>query len=181
MRSRCERSWGAVTRRARRPARRAPARPRLGGTGSSPGTQPCAMILPEARWEAECRVFRCCPPSRCALSMLDLPARRIARDHRRKERPLRGLAVYSPPPARSRHEAAKGEKPVPGGGGLGRPPVAALPPGSGKTRGKARAQRAPPRTSHWSRALQSRSPIRLPYPRLPSAGPPWTASEAAFT
>ncbi len=30
-------------------------------------------------------------------------------------------------------------------------------------------------------ALQSRSPIRQPYPRLPSAGPPWAASEAAFT
>ena len=87
------------------------------------------------------------------------------------ERPLRGLAVISPPPARSRPEAAKGEKPVPGCGGLGRPPVAALPPGSGKTLGTARAQRAPPRTSHWSRAAHPRSPIRRPYRRLPSAEP----------
>ena len=31
--------------------------------------------------------------------------------------------------------------------------------GTGKARGTARAQRAPPRTSHWSRAVQTRSPI----------------------
>ena len=46
------------------------------------------------------------------------------------------------------------EKPLPGCGGLGRPA------GSGKTRGKPCAQRAPPRTSHWSHGVHSRSPTR---------------------
>ena len=74
----------------------------------------------------------------------------------KRTRPLRGLAVDSPPPARSRPSATKKRNPCQA---AARPAALRFAPGSGKTRGKARAQRVPPRTSHWSRALQSRSPI----------------------
>lgn len=88
------------------------------GRVSSRGLQPRPS-------EAECRVFRCRAPSRFALAIPQHPACLIARDRppTQSERPLCGLAVDSPPPARSRHEAARREKPVPGGGGLGRPPL----------------------------------------------------------
>jgi len=108
------------------------------------------------------------PPSRAA------PTRRRPRDRSARDHPSQsgkaanGLAVISPPPARSRPEATKKRNPCQA---AARPAALRFAPGSGKTRGKARAQRVPPRTSHWSRALQSRSPIRQPYPRLPSAGP----------